>query len=722
MSDNESSSWCFLDSDEKEAPHLQLAQTRTETINLSDLFTKDLTSSGSFDVRGDIWATTFGKLIQALPIPAFLIDQSHQIVAANQACAKISPGYAEVLGTPFSCLMTKPSSEAKIKSIMEEVFTTRKTRTAEATLKLGRKKIWGRMTFRSMRILGDKYIFVLVEDLTHEKRQIHLTRKHQEELKRRVHEGTDELRRINERLQREIAERRKTEKALRESEARYRDLFENASDFIYTHDLQGNYTSVNRAVERILGYTSEEFLRLNFRDILEPETYAVAKENFRKKIHNGVNRTGPYEVLVRRKDGSSVWVEVTSRIIKDKGEPIGVHGTARDITDRKKAEDLQLQTEKLKGVSKLASGVAHNFNNLLQIIMNGAQLAGDGLDLGELSKTRKHLDQILVSSRFGAETVKRLQSFANLRSDVDSAQSRVFDLSELVRDASEMTKPFCEVSPGTETPPIGIHLTLEDGCMIEGKQNELFEVVVNLIKNALEALPQGGHVKIASSVKQDRIILTVQDTGIGLDGEGLKRAFDPFWTTKGVNGTGLGLAVSYSIVSRHGGAISLESSKGHGTICKVELPLALRRPVPAAVSSKAPDSAYSILLIDDVEPVVAMLHEGLTQLGHNVFTALSGSSGLEVLQREEVDVVICDLAMPGMSGWQVGEHIKKACDEKGCPKTPFFLLTGWSGQADEKQRMAGSGVDAIVQKPVDLFSLMAVVDETLSQSYRGSPG
>ncbi len=128
-----------------------------------------------------------------------------------------------------------------------------------------------------------------------------------------------------------------SELALRESEARYRDLFENANDLIYTHDLRGNYTSVNECATRILGYSTEEFLKLNFTDIVDPEHLAVTQDNFRKKIENGEERTGPYEIRVRTKDGRPLWFEVTSRLLKEEGQPVGVHGIARDVTDHKLA-------------------------------------------------------------------------------------------------------------------------------------------------------------------------------------------------------------------------------------------------------------------------------------------------------------------------------------------------------------------------------------------------
>jgi PAS domain S-box-containing protein len=161
-------------------------------------------------------------------------------------------------------------------------------------------------------------------------------------------------------LIRDITDKKAAEEALRESEIKYRELFENASDIIYTHDLDGNYTSVNPAVERILGYSLEEFLKLNFRDVVDPDNLPVTMSQFRKKMEDGVEITGPYELLVLTKEGERVWFEITSRTIKSHGKPIGVHGHARDVTDRKRAEEaLRESEEKYRLVVENANEVIH---------------------------------------------------------------------------------------------------------------------------------------------------------------------------------------------------------------------------------------------------------------------------------------------------------------------------------------------------------------------------
>ncbi|HTY23982.1 MAG TPA: PAS domain S-box protein [Desulfomonilaceae bacterium] len=452
----------------------------TQTIELTELFTRDLTVTGSFDVRSEIWKSTFGKVIQALPIPTLLIGRSFRIVGVNQAWGKINLNYEELRDTLFSHLFPEASIARKVQSLLEDVFSTRKPVVAHGTLEMGNSRIWARMTFRSIRVMEERFILVLVEDLTADKQIVEHSKKHGQELEQRVEERTSELMAANAQLKEEVAERKRVEMALRESEERYRllaensltgiyvhqddkfvyvnkraaetmgyteneligksiwevvapedremtkgivaarlqrkrapshyqfriltrngevrwievlataiehngrpatlanalditarkhaeealrqseasyrELFENSSDIVYTHDLEGRYKSVNEAARRILGYSSEEFLTLTHRDVVDPDHIPITEENLRRKIENGVDTTGPYEIRVRSKDGTPFWFEINSRIIRDNGKPIGVHGTARDITDRKKAEEaLRESEEKYRLVVKNAS-------------------------------------------------------------------------------------------------------------------------------------------------------------------------------------------------------------------------------------------------------------------------------------------------------------------------------------------------------------------------------
>ena len=200
----------FYELDEAPRP-LRVDYESTESIELKSLFTRDVTTSGSFDVRGGIWATTFGKVIQALPIPAFLVDEHLHVSASNQACGRFSPEHGKIQGRPFVSLFLGSSAAKKAQTILQKVFSDRKPRIGEGALRVEDAMVWARMTFRSIRIMNERFVLVLVEDLTREKVQLQENEILRQELEKRVERRTAALRGANEDLTREVAERKRVE-------------------------------------------------------------------------------------------------------------------------------------------------------------------------------------------------------------------------------------------------------------------------------------------------------------------------------------------------------------------------------------------------------------------------------------------------------------------------------------------------------------------------------
>jgi len=356
--------------------------------------------------------------------------------------------------------------------------------------------------------------------------------------------------------------------------------------------------------------------------------------------------------------------------------------------------------------------VAHNFNNLLQIVMSAARVAQVNVDSGNLIDAWEKLDQIIHCSNFGAEMVKRLQSFARLRSQSLPSEGTVFDLSETVKQAIEMSTVWWKTLPEKNGLKVEMIPDLNKGCLVRGSESELFEVVVNLVKNATEAMPKGGKMKIQTFVVGGQVVLQVEDTGEGISKEYLTKIFDPFFTTKGYESVGMGLASSYGILLRHGGQISAHSAEGEGTLFTVKLNLASNE-----VGSLEPVSRTGfhqklrILIVDDMPMVVTVLEDGLDEFGQTAVAAFSGEQAIRLFRSNPADLVICDLGMPGMNGWAVGARIKALCKERGIPKPPFILLTGWDDPASEQEKMTESGVDRVVAKPVDILKLLQIVQE-----------
>lgn len=243
--------------------------------------------------------------------------------------------------------------------------------------------------------------------------------------------------------------------------------------------------------------------------------------------------------------------------------------------------------------------------------------------------------------------------------------------------------------------------------------------MVNLIKNAVEALPSGGDIKISTSVDIDHVYLRIQDNGVGIAEANLENIFEPFWSTKGVDGIGMGLSSSYGIVKRHKGAIFVESTAEHRTEFTVKLPLEKKSSEkmdrPPADRSQC---SYRVLVVDDSEDSVWVLRNGLARSGQEVLTALSGRQGIDLFRNEHVDAVICDLGMPEINGWDVGKTLKEISLERGVPKPPFILLTGWGGLLDEKEKLLECGVDRIVEKPYLVKNLLELVRDLLEGQSR----
>jgi two-component system, cell cycle sensor histidine kinase and response regulator CckA len=353
--------------------------------------------------------------------------------------------------------------------------------------------------------------------------------------------------------------------------------------------------------------------------------------------------------------------------------------------------------------------VAHNFNNLLQIVISNLELAIMNLEMGNYIGIEVALQNVLESSRFGAETVRRLQSFAGIRDHSRPSEKGSFDLSGIVGQALEMSKTWWKAIPEKQGINISLDMELQDGCLVECEKSELFEVVVNLVRNAAEALPQGGAIYVKTHVEGDSVVFKIRDTGIGISEQNLKRLFNPFFTTKAKAGSGLGLASSRKIIHDCGGNILVESSEGEGTTFTILLPLAQGLPEQPELPTEVSGPTMTILVIEDTEAVSDALEAGLAMFGHVVLTASSGSQGLEIFEENAIDLVICDLGMPGINGWEVAKRVRSTCEERHISKTPFILLTGWGGQKTEVRKIAESGVDAVVEKPINLENILEIV-------------
>jgi signal transduction histidine kinase len=389
----------------------------------------------------------------------------------------------------------------------------------------------------------------------------------------------------------------------------------------------------------------------------------------------------------------------------------------QEIEQRKRAAELLIQSERLKAIAELAAGVAHNFNNILQVMLSSGEVALAALRSNDLPRATTNLQRIVEGCRSGAETVRRLQDFAALRSGPES-QGSVVSLSQAVQKGLDMSETWWKSMPERQGFEVVLTKDLMPDCFVQGEENELLEVVINLVKNAVEAMPQGGGIVVKVFTEGKNALLTVEDSGLGIPEADLGRIFEPFFTTKGAQGTGMGLASAYGIVLRHGGQVSVARREGGGTRFSVSIPLVgeIREATPR-VKTELPPS-LRVLIIDDQEPIVAMMEQLFARRGHTVVTALSGQEALNIFEHYPVDVVISDLSMPSMTGWQVGKAIKDLCRNKEIPRPLFLILTGWGNRPEDTDRGVEAGIDAIIEKPVNFEKLMAKIQELYHQRER----
>lgn len=390
---------------------------------------------------------------------------------------------------------------------------------------------------------------------------------------------------------------------------------------------------------------------------------------------------------------------------------------ARFLAERERNEEILIQTERFRAVADLAAGVAHNFNNLLQIVLGSCNLAMINLETGDLAALKANIEQIMEHSKFGAETVRRLNTFARMGANSHSSATD-FDLSILAREAAELTSSWWKTDLEKKGIKVSLDMDLDRECIVHGHKNEIFEVVVNIIKNAAEAIHRDGQISIRSVTRNNLAKLVIQDTGVGIPEKDQSKLFTPFFTTKSDTGTGLGLATSRRIVEDHRGKIDIESNEHQGATVTIWLPLARDHEGQEAQHSDTETiKDVTILVIDDIEPVLQTVGMALEHYNYSVLTAQSGIEGLNLLEQNSADLVICDLGMPGMNGWEVGERIATERHENGMKKLPFILLTGWGDQFPHEQSV-NSGVDAVIEKPVDIIYLNKVIQDLVRQNSR----
>jgi two-component system, cell cycle sensor histidine kinase and response regulator CckA len=515
----------------------------------------------------------------------------------------------------------------------------------------------------------------------------------------------------------DITEQLRRETQLQASERQYRELYEQANDAIYTHDLQGNLTSMNEAGLRFLGFAPEELIGRNMAQLLPPEDFARAQEMIHRKLAGEVTYS-VYEVCVITKDGRLLPAELSTTLIYQDGQPLGVQGIARVLTERKRVEEQLRQAQKMEAVGRLAGGIAHDFNNRLTAIQGFTDLLLKRAD--KESQQHYYLEQIKIASERAAELTRQLLTFS--RKQV--LHPKILNLNEVVSDWGNLVRVLLGEN-------IAVHLILgSDIGLVKADPGQLEHVMMNLALNACDAMPGGGDFTIETTDLEiselqarfnpsippgEYVRLLIRDNGIGMDEETRSHLFEPFFTTKERGkGTGLGLFTAYGIIKQSGGFIETKSAPNEGTTFLIYLPVVKTEKVISTASVTAAAVAAgkeSILVVEDEPTVRKLVRAVLEGAGYIVLEASYGPEALATVTRhpDEIELLLTDVRMPGMDGCDLAEKVKSLS-----PHTRVLYMSAYTD--DPRVLDASLGADsAFLQKPFAPDALTKMVRDLLDR-------
>jgi PAS domain S-box-containing protein len=479
-------------------------------------------------------------------------------------------------------------------------------------------------------------------------------------------------------------------------------LIASAGDAIIAVTAEDRIDGWNPAAERTFGISAEQALGRRVNELLPDPEYSAA----RRKLLEGAEREA-FEVTRTSGANRPLALAVTLSGLRNRqGGLDGLIAIVRDITTQREIEGQLHQSEKLTALGQLAGGIAHDFNNLLQAILGYAQLMKQNPTNAALLE--RSLTVVESAAMDGSETVRRIQQFARLRPDEQFVR---VDINHIVQDAVAITRPRWEEKIARDRRPLDLRLDLAATEAVQGRPAALSEVLTNLILNAMDAMPEGGTLTITTRGAGGREVrVTVADSGIGMTETVRQRIFEPFYSTKGEAGSGLGLSMAYSIVRRHGGEIHVDSEPGAGTTFTLTFPVAREAAGAETPSRPAAERRQArVLMVDDNSQVLSTLTEMMQAAGHTVTPTQSAPAALRDYGAGRYDVVITNIGMAEMNGWEFAERLR-AVDAR----VPLLFITGWGLREEDHARLAGLGVRRCLFKPVRPDELDGAVQDAVA--------
>ncbi len=516
-------------------------------------------------------------------------------------------------------------------------------------------------------------------------------------------------------ITRDTTNRMELERELRDSEARYRLLAENSIDIVSTHTPDGVYTYVSPSCAYLLGYHPDELVGRSMYDFFHPEDVARIQKAHSHVLKARENVTVMYRI--RRRDGGYTWFETNGKTLRGPGTGVvtQIICTSRDVSDRKRAEDVlidtnqrlqdaltrlaaqpvRVQQERLNTLGQMVSGIAHDLNNALTPVLGFSDLLLTNPDLLDDRKlTIELLGKLFMAAEDATQIVRRLREYYR-RQDGDAGQK--VDVNRVVEQTVSLAEPRWRNQAQLAGINIKVETDLGEVPPIQGSESEIRQALMNLVMNSIDAMPAGGVIRLRTRALNNGVAIAVDDTGVGMEEETRARCLEPFFSTKGSMGSGLGLAMVAGVLQRHRGTIQIDSALGEGTTVTLWLPAGkegTRSSGPAMQLEEAAAPHLHVLAVDDDPVVRRYLQEALRAEGHTADLASSGGEAWEKFQKGVYDLVVMDRAMPDMSGDQLAERIKGIS-----PQTPVLLLTGL-GEIMLSDGEKPASVDVILPKPV----------------------
>jgi|GEM_PF-2952221 len=511
---------------------------------------------------------------------------------------------------------------------------------------------------------------------------------------------------------RDITARRKTENMLKESEERFRTMFEQSPDCWYIRDLEGKPLKANQSMLDLFGYSWEEFETLDRDDlyVLEKEEIEAVREAWKKLLAEG---GAHFEAKFKKKSGEIFFGEVTSSIVEISGEKY-IQGILRNTTERNIMENRLRQSEKMEAIGHLAGGIAHDFNNMLAGIFGYATMSLDKAEPGSLLE--RNLQQILKAGVRAKQMVQQILTFSRQ----DKEEKLLIDLHPVVHEAIEMLKVSV---PSSVVMSVNID---QDTKPVLADSTKVHEIILNLATNSVQAMDEKGNLRISLYEKEmleseqgilDIIrpgcysIIEVADDGPGIGDDIMPNIFEPYYTTKETGeGTGLGLAVIYGIMQSHNGNIQVNTEKAKGTVFRLFFPESkVDGDVVEEETSELLLGSENILLVDDEEMMIDVGTSLLLSLGYKVTARSDSREALKLFYTNpsDFDLIITDQTMPSLTGLELASEIRNVA-----PDIPIILCTGYSTKVN-KNTLQTIGIHSLLMKPYKKSELATVIREAL---------